>query len=94
MIFYTANPTNGTVPLTVQFTAPSVDSGGNNVTHWNWAFGDGTTSTAQNPLHTYTTTGAFSTSLIATNINRGHRSGYWTVHHSVARLWCCAERRF
>ena len=68
-VFYTANPTNGTVPLTVQFTAPNVDSGGNPVTHWNWAFGDGTTSTAQNPLHTYTTAGAFSTSLIATNTN-------------------------
>jgi hypothetical protein len=66
-IFYAANPSDGTVPLTVQFTAPNVDSGGNPVTYWNWAFGDGTTSTAQNPLHTYTTTGAFPTSLMATN---------------------------
>ena len=69
VIFYTADPTEGMVPLTVQFTAPGVDSGGIPVTNWNWAFGDGTTSTAQNPLHTYTTTGAFSASLIATNTN-------------------------
>ena len=64
---YTANPTNGVAPLTVQFTAASVDSKGNAVTSWNWNFGDGSISTTQNPSHIYTTEGSFVPSLIATN---------------------------
>jgi len=66
-IFFTPNPNNGTVPLTVQFTCPDVDSGGHAVTNWNWNFGDGSTSTTQSPLHIYATAGTFSPSLIATN---------------------------
>jgi len=33
---------------------------------WQWNFGDGTTSTAQNPVHAYATTGVFSVSLVVT----------------------------
>jgi PKD repeat protein len=66
-IFFTANPNNGTAPLTVQFTCPSVDSRGNTVTNWNWNFGDGSTSTTQNPSHVYTNIGTFLPSLVATN---------------------------
>jgi uncharacterized repeat protein (TIGR03803 family) len=61
----TDSPTAGAVPLTVQFTSPGVESFGNTVTNWNWAFGDGGTSTAQNPSHTYTTTGSFTPGLTA-----------------------------
>ena len=35
---------------------------------WAWDFGDGTTSVAQNPTHTYTTDGTYDVQLIATNI--------------------------
>jgi uncharacterized repeat protein (TIGR03803 family) len=66
-ITFTANPNIGAVPLTVSFTSPAVDHNGNAITSWNWSFGDGSTSTAQNPSHTYTTTGTFSPSLMATN---------------------------
>ena len=72
-VAFTANPTNGVVPLTVSFTSAGVDNGGNAITNWNWSFGDGSTSIAKNPSHTYTTTGTFSVALIATN-NIG-----WTV---------------
>jgi PKD repeat protein len=68
-IQYTATPTNGTPPLTVQFNSPSVDSSGINVVSWNWNFGDGATSTLQNPSHTYTTAGIFTPTLVATNNN-------------------------
>jgi hypothetical protein len=51
----------------VSFTSASVDSGGNAVTGWEWTFGDGSTSNAQDPSHTFTTSGTFSPSLIATN---------------------------
>jgi PKD repeat protein len=63
----TATPTFGYMPLTVQFAATNVDSGGNPITHWNWDFGDGATSAEQNPSHTYEAPGYFFPSLIATN---------------------------
>jgi uncharacterized repeat protein (TIGR03803 family) len=65
----TASPTNGVAPLKVNFTAADVDSNGHTVTNRNWDFGDGSTSTAQNPSHTYTTAGAFCAALIETNSN-------------------------
>ncbi len=36
-------------------------------TSWLWYFGDGATSTLQNPTHTYTTTGTFTVSLVTNN---------------------------
>jgi PKD repeat protein len=60
---FTATPTSGTVPLTVQFTDTSTGS----PTTWLWDFGDGTTGSAQNPSHIYTSPGTYSISLIASN---------------------------
>jgi PKD repeat protein len=37
-----------------------------NSTAWQWDFGDGTTSTAQNPLHMYTNSGKYTVSLTVT----------------------------
>ena len=73
---FTAKPTNGYVPLTVFFTSPGVDVGGNTIANWNWSFGDGQTSGAQNPFHTYTNTGTFSLSLTATNNLGATLTGY------------------
>jgi uncharacterized repeat protein (TIGR03803 family) len=64
---FTANPTIGLVPLTVQLNATNVDSDGSAITQWNWTFGDSGTSTAQNPAHVYATTGTFTPTLIVTN---------------------------
>ncbi len=64
---YAASPTNGPVPLAVQFSGPGTDSGGNSITQWNWNFGDGITSTLQNPIHVYTTVSNFSPALVVTN---------------------------
>ncbi|MGO8675720.1 MAG: choice-of-anchor tandem repeat GloVer-containing protein [Limisphaerales bacterium] len=64
---YVASPTSGLIPLTVQFTAADVDSAGSSITSWNWSFGDGSTSTVQSPLHTYSTAGNFAPSLVATD---------------------------
>jgi len=44
----------------VSFTNTSV-----NANHLNWSFGDGATSTEQNPVHTYATTANYTVSLIA-----------------------------
>ena len=66
-IQFTASPTNGNVSLSVQFNAPSYDNAGNPLTHWNWSFGDGVTSTNQNPTHLYGIAGSFPPGLVATN---------------------------
>jgi len=47
------------------FTDQSV--GNASITNWNWDFGDGNTSTVQNPTHTYGTAGTFTATLIVTN---------------------------
>ncbi|WP_321423205.1 PKD domain-containing protein [uncultured Methanobacterium sp.] len=60
---FTANATSGTAPLDVQF----MDTSSNNPTTWFWDFGDGATSTAQNPTHTYTTPGTYTVTLTVTN---------------------------
>jgi PKD repeat protein len=52
----------GTLP--VQFT----DASTNVPTSWNWDFGDGTTSTEQNPVHTYTESGLYTVTLEACNV--------------------------
>ena len=57
---FTGSPTSGTAPLTVQFTSTS--KGANAYT---WSFGDGGTSPAQNPRHTYRTPGIYTVSLEA-----------------------------
>jgi gliding motility-associated-like protein len=44
-------------------------SNGSTITAWLWNFGDGQTSTTQNPSHTYTTAGNFTVQLTATNSN-------------------------
>ena len=59
---FTADVFSGTAPLTVQFTDQSTEL----VTDWSWDFGDGGTSTQQNPLHTYTDADEFTVSLTVT----------------------------
>ena len=61
---FTANITTGKPPLNVAFTDETTGS----PTGWNWTFGDGSNSTAQNPVHTYTTAGSYNVSLTATNV--------------------------
>ncbi|AKB44375.1 cell surface protein [Methanosarcina vacuolata Z-761] len=55
--------TSGEAPLKVQFFDESTDS----PTSWNWDFGDGVTSTKQNPIHTYTTDGTYTVKETITN---------------------------
>ncbi len=62
-----AHPSGGPVPLPVSFTAAGVDGASNAVVNWNWNFGDGSTSAAQNPSHTYTAFGHFTAAVVETN---------------------------
>ncbi|RKY20062.1 MAG: hypothetical protein DRQ55_08965 [Planctomycetota bacterium] len=57
---FSASPTQGANPLTVAFSDTST---GATTTAWSWDFGDGNTSTAQNPTHQYTGPGSYTVSL-------------------------------
>lgn len=61
---YNAIGTNCTAPTTIQFTNNSTGTG--NLTYL-WSFGDGATSTLQNPVHIYNANGSFNVMLIVTN---------------------------
>ena len=60
---FTSNVTNGSAPLTVQYTDTSAGS----PTSWNWNFGDGQSSTVENPTHTYSEVGNYNVTLNVTN---------------------------
>ena len=60
---FTANQITITVGQSVQFT----DQSTNSPTSWSWNFGDGGTSTAKSPNHTYTASGIYTVRLTATN---------------------------
>ncbi len=60
---FSGTPRSGCTPLRVCFTNLSSE----NVDSWRWNFGDGGTSTAKNPCHTYTQPGTYTVSLTATN---------------------------
>ena len=59
---FSASATSGTRPLDIDFTDLSTGT----IDSWSWDFGDGGTSTAQNPSHTYNSTGHFTASLTVT----------------------------
>lgn len=63
VVQFTGSPASGTAPLTVYFT----DQSTNSPTSWSWNFGDGGTSTAQHPSHTYTLSGTYTVRLTASN---------------------------
>ena len=60
---FSANVTEGPAPLTVQFTDESNVLG---AYQWYWEFGDGLTSSGQNPSHTYTQDGLYTVRLTVT----------------------------
>jgi PKD repeat protein len=59
---FTASDTN-TCNATINFT----DYSTNGATSWLWNFGDGNTSTLENPSHSYAANGTYTVTLIATN---------------------------
>jgi PKD repeat protein len=61
-----ADPDEGAPPLTVKLTASVEEEEGAPFT-FKWDFGDGQTSTEQNPEHTYTKVGEYTATLTVTN---------------------------
>gem|GEM_PF-1271502 len=85
---FTATPTAGDRPLTVQFTDQTV--GG--PTRWFWDFGDGFTSSLRNPQHQYNNAGTYDVFLRASNASSADsllKLGYIQVGAQQADL--CGE---
>jgi PKD repeat protein len=59
---FTTDANSGQVPFTVHFT----DNSESSISSWKWDFGDGRTSSEQNPTHTYVTAGSYNVNLTAT----------------------------
>jgi len=75
---FTATPTTTSCSGFVQFT----DNTSGTPISWLWNFGDGQTSTLQNPSHNYNVSGVYSVSLTATNAcgsNQATKTDYLTI---------------
>ncbi len=82
---FSANPTEGDAPLLVSFT----DTSSGVPTSWSWNFGDGETSSTQNPTHTYDEAGTYTVSLTATAECGADMVGYTdfiTVNQSTSGI--------
>jgi PKD repeat protein len=81
---FTANVLTGCAPLTVNFTDLSTGTG---IDSWNWTFGDGGTSTTQNPSYAYNTPGTYTVALTVSSSSQGcnateTKTNYITVQAS------------
>lgn len=79
---FTADVFAGDAPITIQFE----DLSTNTPTSWLWDFGDGSTSTSQDPAHTYTVPGTYAVSLTATNAEGSDtetKTAYVTIFEDV-----------
>ena len=65
---FVASLLTGCYPLPVSFTDLSTPGSGT-MASWLWDFGDGNTSTQQNPIHTFSAAGIYTILLVVTNSN-------------------------
>ncbi len=80
---FTASPTTALVGQTITFTNLT-----QNADTYLWDFGDGNTSTAENPTYAYSTPGTYTVELVATNSTFGIsdtaiKTNYITIYDSV-----------
>jgi PKD repeat protein len=87
---FSASPLSGSVPLTVTFT----DLSAGVISSWSWDFGDGGTSTIQDPTHTYTVPGTYTVSLTISGIGGSDtetKAGYITALRQPMILYVDAD---
>ncbi len=63
---FTQNSLNNCTGTSISFSDTSTYSSGT-ITSWAWDFGDGNTSSVQNPIHTYSLAGNYSVTLLVTS---------------------------
>ncbi|MEU3319749.1 ThuA domain-containing protein [Streptomyces sp. NPDC006785] len=76
-----ANKTSGTAPLKVRFSSAGTADGDGDPLTYSWDFGDGKTSTAADPTHTYRKNGTYTATLTAEDPTG--RTGSASVHVTV-----------
>jgi PKD repeat protein len=76
-------PISGLAPLTVSFT----DTSSADVTSWLWTFGDGNSSSAQNPTNVYSTAGVYLVTLSATGSKGTATQSDTVTVDSVVAAW-------
>ena len=84
--FY-AHDTAGSAPLTIRFFNNSAAPDG---TTWRWDFGDGSSSAAKNPIHSYNMVGVYNVTLVATgpsNSDSLTRSSFVAAYPGDSRLF-------
>ena len=64
---FSANPTNGTVPLQVNFNASNSSDPDGNIRNYSWDFGDGTTGSGKTATHTFNSAGNYTVELKITD---------------------------
>ena len=77
-------------PVPTNETISFIDKSTGSPTSWLWDFGDGTTSTAQNPTHTYTIGGGYTVTLTVKNeigSNKVSKYGYAIVDTSGGSIY-------
>jgi PKD repeat protein len=92
-----ATTTSGTAPLTVQFTGTGSSTLTSDVLSYLWTFGDGATSTEQNPSHVFTVAGTYSVTLSVSNTTGQSASASAqtiTVSTGVSTLIADADKVF
>ncbi len=87
---FSAAPLTGCFPLRVNFNDISTPGSGT-ITSWLWDFGDGNTSTQQNPSHVYTAAGNYTVLLVVTNSNGCSKSftksNYISINSGVRAIF-------
>lgn len=69
VVFAGSDVKSGGAPLTVNFSSAGTFDPDDDVLSYAWNFGDGTTSIAANPTHTYTQVGRYEVNLVVTDSN-------------------------
>jgi glucose/arabinose dehydrogenase len=78
-----ANPTTGYPPLSVNFSSAGTSDADGDTLTYHWDFGDGTTSTSQNPIHQYTEAGVHTYAATLTVKDPDNAEGTATVNITV-----------
>jgi PKD repeat protein len=73
IVIISATPTSGDAPLTVSFSSAGTRDPDGTIVSYAWTFGDGGTSSEQNPSHLYTSAGTYAATLTVTD-NRGAKA--------------------
>ncbi len=66
VISFNANPASGCATICVTFAGVATSVPGNNISAYNWNFGDGTTGTGLNATHCYSINGSYNVTLYGT----------------------------